>query len=245
MRRQHLVIMVKAPQAGRVKTRLASKIGTAEAVRCYRVLLERTVRLLARDNRWLTWLAVTPDGAAGQIAAWGRGIAALAVRPQGQGGLGVRMQRLMNGLPPGPVVVVGSDIPGIAPGDIAAAFGALGAGDAVFGPAEDGGYWLVGQRRTPGTLQMFDGVRWSSPHTLADTLGNLRTRKVAHLRTIADVDSEADYLRWRKGNQMCLPPLSWPGMTGHPPASDPGSGLRPVRDDTGGARDVSSRPSER
>jgi hypothetical protein len=109
------------------------------------------------------------------------------------------MQRLMDRLPPGPVVIVGSDVPGIAPGDIAAAFRALGAVDAVFGPAEDGGYWLVGQRRTPGTLQMFDGVRWSSPHTLADTLGNLQGRKVAHLRTIADVDREADYLRWRRG----------------------------------------------
>jgi glycosyltransferase A (GT-A) superfamily protein (DUF2064 family) len=108
------------------------------------------------------------------------------------------MQRLMDRLPPGPVVIVGSDVPGIAPGDIAAAFRALGAGDAVLGPAEDGGYWLVGQRRRPG-MQMFDAVRWSSPHTLADTLANLRTRKVAHLRTIADVDSEADYLRWRRG----------------------------------------------
>ena len=198
MRRQHLVIMVKAPHAGRVTTRLAARIGTAEAVRCYRALLERTVRRLARDRRWLTWLAVTPDAAAGRLAGCGRGVATLAVRPQGRGGLGARMQRLMDRLPPGPVVIVGSDVPGIAPDDIAAAFRALGAGDAVFGPAADGGYWLVGQRRAPATLQMFERVRWSSPHTLADTLANLEGRRIAHLRTIADVDSEADYLRWRR-----------------------------------------------
>jgi uncharacterized protein len=201
MRRQHLVIMVKAPQAGRVKTRLAAATGTVEAVRSYRVLLERTVRRLAPDRRWVTWLAVTPDGAAQRMAAWGRAIAPIGVTPQGPGRLGARMQRLMERLPPGPVVIIGSDIPGIARRDIAAAFRALGGGDAVFGPAEDGGYWLVGQRRTPRVFALFDGVRWSSPHTLADTLGNLEGRKVSFVRTVADIDSEADYLLWRRGRQ--------------------------------------------
>jgi uncharacterized protein len=200
MRRQHLVVMVKAPQAGRVKTRLAAAIGPVEAVRSYRVLLERTVRQLAPDGRWATWLAVTPDSATRRLAAWGQSIAPVAVRPQGPGRLGERMQRLMDELPPGPVVIIGSDVPGIGRRDIAAAFRALGAGDAVFGPADDGGYWLVGQRRTPKTLQLFDGVRWSSVHTLADTLANLGGCEVSRLRTISDVDSEADYLRWRRGN---------------------------------------------
>ena len=200
MRRQHLVIMAKAPRAGLVKTRLAASIGTVEAVRCYRVLLEATVRRLAFDRRWITWLAVTPDGAVGQFTAWAHGIGPVAISRQGPGGLGTRMQRLMDGLPPGPVVIVGSDIPGLARRDIAAAFRALGAGDAVFGPAEDGGYWLVGQRRTPRILRLFDGVRWSSKHALADTLRNLQGCKVAHLRIIADVDDEAAYLRWRRGN---------------------------------------------
>ena len=200
MRRRHLVIMVKAPQAGRVKTRLAAAIGTVEALRCYRVLLAGTVRRLASDGRWVTWLAVTPDRAARQTAAWARGIGPVAVVPQGPGGLGERMQRLMDQLPPGPVVIVGSDIPGVGRRDIAAAFRALGADDAVFGPAEDGGYWLVGQRRTPRTLRLFDAVRWSSEHTLSDTLRNVEGLKVAHLRTIADVDDEAAYLLWRRGN---------------------------------------------
>ena len=199
MRRQHLVIMVKAPQAGRVKTRLAATIGAVEALRGYRVLLEGTVRRLGSDRRWITWLAVTPDGAAPRLAAWARDIAPVGVSPQGQGGLGERMQRLMDGLPPGPVVIVGSDIPAIGRRDVAAAFRALGGGDAVFGPAVDGGYWLVGQRRTPRTLRLFDRVRWSSEHTLADTLANLKGHSVSHLRTMSDVDGEADYLRWRRG----------------------------------------------
>lgn len=199
MRRQHLVIMVKAPQAGRVKTRLAAAVGTVEALRCYRVVLGQTVRRLALDRRWLTTLAVTPDQAAGAIAAWASAIASVAVRPQGPGGLGQRMQRVMDQMPPGPVVIIGSDIPSLSRGDIAAAFRALAGSDAVFGPAEDGGYWLVGQRRKPRVLRLFDGVRWSSKHTLDDTLANVTARKAAHLRRIADIDGEADYLRWRRG----------------------------------------------
>ena len=193
MRRQHLVIMVKAPHAGRVKTRLAAAIGAIEAVRCYRVMLARTVRRLA-DGRWNTWLAVTPDGAARRMAARGT-----AVVPQGPGGLGERMQRLMDGMPPGPVVIVGSDIPGIGRGDVAAAFRALGGHDAVLGPADDGGYWLVGQRRVPRVLRLFEGVRWSSAETLGDTIANLAENKVSLLRTMGDLDEEADYLRWRRG----------------------------------------------
>jgi uncharacterized protein len=192
---QHLVIMVKAPQAGRVKTRLAAAIGAVEALRCYRAMLDRTVRRLA-DGRWATWLAVTPDGTAPRMAVRGRGI---AVVPQGPGGLGERMQRVMDVLPPGPVVIVGSDIPGIGRGDVAAAFRALGGHDAVLGPADDGGYWLVGQRRIPRTLRLFEGVRWSSEETLGDTIANLEGRKVSLLRTMGDLDGEADYLRWRRG----------------------------------------------
>ena len=201
MRRQHLVIMVKAPQAGRVKTRLAAAIGSVEALRCYRVLLAHTVRRLAPDRRWLTTLAVTPDCAVGAIAAWASAIAPVAVRPQGPGGLGQRMQRLMDLMPPGPVVIVGSDISSVSRVDIAAAFRALGGSDAVIGPAEDGGYWLVGQRRLPQVPRLFDAVRWSSADTLADTLANLKGRKIVHLRKIADIDDEADYLRWRRGRQ--------------------------------------------
>jgi uncharacterized protein len=193
VRRQHLVIMVKAPQAGRVKTRLAAAIGAVEAVRCYRAMLARTVRRLA-DGRWAMWLAVTPDGAAARMAVRG-----IAVVPQGPGGLGERMQRVMDGLPPGPVVIVGSDIPGIGRGDVAAAFRALGGNDAVLGPADDGGYWLVGQRRVPRKLRLFEGVRWSSAETLGDTIANLEGRRVALLRTMGDLDGEADYLRWRGG----------------------------------------------
>ncbi|MGH6660397.1 MAG: DUF2064 domain-containing protein, partial [Rhodospirillales bacterium] len=75
---------------------------------------------------------------------------------------------------------------------------ALGRADAVFGPAADGGYWLVGLRRRPRRLRLFEGVRWSSEHALADTLANLGGRPHVLLETLEDVDDGAAYQRWRR-----------------------------------------------
>ncbi len=201
MRRNHLVIMAKRPEAGRVKTRLARQVGTAEALRVYRTVLGRTLRELSGDGRWQTWIAVAPDVAV-YDAVWPDGVHLIA---QGSGNLGARMQRMFNVLPGGPVAIIGSDVPGVARRDIAAAFGKLGGHDAVFGPAPDGGYWLVGARRAPRVPDMFVGVRWSSEHSLADTMANLKGKRLAMVREIADLDEAGDYLRWRKGNGLKPP----------------------------------------
>jgi glycosyltransferase A (GT-A) superfamily protein (DUF2064 family) len=109
------------------------------------------------------------------------------------------MARVFRTLPPGPAAIIGSDIPAITPVHLDAAFRALGEADAVFGPATDGGYWLVGlaprARRRRG---LFAGVRWSSEHALGDTLESLpRGMGVAFLETLEDVDDAASYARWR------------------------------------------------
>ena len=109
-------------------------------------------------------------------------------------------------LPPGPAIIVGSDIPAIKPSDIARAFRLLGNVDAVFGRARDGGYWLVGLRRSPRLLAPFANVRWSGPHALADTLRNLQGQRVAFAATLSDVDSEEDYRRLRENWQRLIPP---------------------------------------
>ncbi|GJD48067.1 Phosphoenolpyruvate guanylyltransferase [Methylobacterium crusticola] len=192
--RPTLVVMVRAPVAGRVKTRLARTIGPVEAVRFARSVTAGLLRRVGRDPRWRTILAVAPDRAA-EAGFWPRWVAR---RPQGGGDLGARMQRLVADGPPGPVVIVGSDIPGIRAADIAAAFRVLGRREAAFGPAEDGGYWLVGARRRPRRPDFFRDVRWSSPHALADTLRNLAA-PAGFVRSRADVDDEAGWRRWRRG----------------------------------------------
>jgi glycosyltransferase A (GT-A) superfamily protein (DUF2064 family) len=170
----HLVIFVKAPRLGAVKTRLARAVGRAEARRFYGTLARRLIRRLESDRRWRCWLAVSPD----RFATRGRPLRAL---------------------PPGPVVIVGSDIPDLERGHVARAFGALGSCDAVFGPAADGGFWLIGLRRRPALVIPFRGVEWSSARALEQTRANLPRRwRVATLETLEDIDDGAAYARWRR-----------------------------------------------
>lgn len=198
--------MVKPPLAGRAKTRLAREVGAVEAAAFYRHTSRAVIRRLASDPRWQTVLAVTPDVDIG-ARFWPGSIARVA---QGGGGLGVRMQRPMNHLPPGPVVLIGTDIPAVRPSNIAEAFRLLGENDVVFGPATDGGFWLVGQRRTPRAVDAFRGVRWSAAETLSDTLRNLESHRVGMAATLSDVDDAADLVSVRSwsgrvvASDLCL-----------------------------------------
>lgn len=180
--------MLKVPVAGRVKTRLARGIGVVAATAFYR---HATGALLARIHRpraWTTILAVTPDPERGS-SALPRHLARL---PQGGGDLGARLQRIMDVLPPGPVIVIGSDVPSIGAGHIAEAFRLLAGHDAVIGPSSDGGYWLVGLRRRPRRLRAFDRVRWSTAHALTDTQRNLAGADVRLIATLDDIDEAVD-----------------------------------------------------
>jgi glycosyltransferase A (GT-A) superfamily protein (DUF2064 family) len=142
---------------------------------------------------------VTPDRFVLEGCFWPPEIPRLS---QGPGDLGTRMARPFAALPPGPVVIVGSDIPDLRRAHVARAFAALDCHDLVFGPAADGGYWLVGARRRPLPPRLFANVRWSSPHALADTLANLEHGfSVALLDTLTDVDTGADLARSRRGQE--------------------------------------------
>ncbi len=198
---KHLVVFAKAPRMGDVKTRLAADIGPVAATAFYRHNLQSIFRSLGQDNRWRCWLAITPDREVSQDGVWGRGMWPSRV-PQGAGDLGARMGRVMKILPPGPAIIIGSDIPGIKAGNIASAFALLGRNDAVFGPSADGGYWLVGLKRSPCIPTIFSNVRWSGKHALADTMANLGAgKKVAMVESMDDIDNGTDYRRcsFRRG----------------------------------------------
>jgi rSAM/selenodomain-associated transferase 1 len=197
--------MAKSPRAGRAKRRLARETGTTGATQFARTCLGHTLSRLARDRRWQTVLAVAPDSDA-RATVWSRAAGRIKRLPQGRGDLGERMQRLFRRLPPGPVLIVGGDIPGLTAGEIAKAFRLLGNADAVLGPAMDGGYWLVGLRRSPKLLAPFAGVRWSSPHALADTVANLDGKRIDFAAVLGDVDTAEDYRRLRAAWQRLLPP---------------------------------------
>lgn len=190
--RPRLVIFLKEPRPGRVKTRLGRDIGMAAAARWHRRAALSLIRRV-ESPKWETWLAVSPDREGLESRVWP---AHLPRWPQGRGDLGRRMGGAFRRFPPGPVAIIGADIPDIGRGDIAAAFAALGRHDAVFGPAEDGGYWLVGlsrRRRIPAGL--FRGVRWSTRHALADSVETLPGESIARLRVLGDVDDAGDLAR--------------------------------------------------
>jgi rSAM/selenodomain-associated transferase 1 len=197
----HLVISARAPRIAAVKTRLAREEGDLGALQFYRRTCAAVFRRLAPDARWRAWIAVTPDEAANQPGLWPPAYTTFA---QGPGDLGRRLAHILASLPPGPVVIVGSDIPDIASGHIAKAFRKLGANDFVFGPAEDGGYWLIGcRRRTAPSFAavrvLFSGVRWSTEHALADTLANIpRDCSVPLLEPLRDIDTAANLAAWKK-----------------------------------------------
>ncbi|MEM1307462.1 MAG: DUF2064 domain-containing protein [Pseudomonadota bacterium] len=199
-----LVVMVKVPMIGRVKTRLARDIGGVRATSFYRAAARALLTRLSGDRRWRTVLAVAPD-----TALMTRAFAAGPKRMrQGDGDLGRRLNHAMRQPTPGAVVVIGTDIPAIRARDVAAALSAARRAGAVFGPAPDGGYWLVGLRQTPRAHDPFRGVRWSTEHALADTETNLARARglvsrlgpsggavAARLRVLDDVDDGETYAR--------------------------------------------------
>ena len=203
---RHLVIFARAPQFGRVKRRLARDIGTAEATRFYRAALARQIGALSRDPRWTVWLFVTPDTEI-RHTAWRHAVPPQRVLPQGQGDLGQRMLIPFRTLPPGPVVLVGSDIPAMRPAHIARAFRLLGRHELVFGPASDGGFWLIGARRTrPMPRGLFADVRWSTAHALADTRANVPLPvSIGEADTLDDIDTADDLRRFLLGTKRPAP----------------------------------------
>src|SRR4051812_2492383 len=186
MIRRYLVLFARAPRLGAGKRRLARDIGAVAALRFERLMLARLLRQLGRDDRWGLRIAVTPDRARHRKRLWSRRV---PITRQGDGDLGERMRRALAACPPGPALLIGTDIPALAPAHITEAFRLLGKHDLVFGPAADGGFWLVGARRSPRLPPLFGKVRWSGPHALEDALANLpRNVSVGFAARLDDVD---------------------------------------------------------
>ncbi len=184
-----LIVTLKEPRPGRVKTRLGRDIGMRDAAWWFRHRALTLLRTL-RDPRWRMVLAVTPDASGLVSRVWPGDLMRV---PQGRGDLGQRMRHLLAGAPKGPVCLIGADIPGLERTHVRRAFALLGRHDAVFGPATDGGYWLVGLKRVravpPG---LFGDVRWSGPNALSDSIATLAGMRVALADRLSDVDTVAD-----------------------------------------------------
>ncbi len=191
-----LVMMARRPEVGRVKTRLCPPLTPEQAVMLYTAFLHDLVELLRRIPAVHPLIAYTPDTASDYFAALAPDIAR---RPQRGIDLSARLATITTdlfdeGAPA--IVIIGSDSPTLPRAYIEEAFAALTNGaDLVLGPADDGGYYLVGLRRPIPTL--FTNVVMSTPTVLHDTLViaaqlGLRTTLLAPWY---DVDTFADLER--------------------------------------------------
>lgn len=196
---QHLLIFARHPELGKVKTRLAADIGEEAALAIYQELVEHTRGVAdAVPVHKTVWLAATPNSAA--LAAvpdpWNG--YEQAIQPAGD--LGMKMEAAFAAAFAAgatAAVIIGTDCPGLTAGLLSEAYAVLEQADIVIGPAEDGGYYLLGMKSLYSEL--FVGKSWSTASVLADTLRdaaelNLTVEQLASLR---DVDDVADLRAWR------------------------------------------------
>lgn len=188
--RPDLYIFAKRPGMGAAKTRLARDIGPTHAQRLYRAMMSGVIRNVT-DPRWNTTLYVTPPQSINTVPAW----QGLPQKPQPGGSLSPRLAHVFSG-EKRPVIVIGTDCPQVQATDIADAIKALRSAPFVFGPASDGGFWLMGAM-APLRPDVFDHVRWSSEYTLADLQARLNG-SVKQLRTLTDVDDAQGLRVWKQ-----------------------------------------------
>ena len=190
-----LVVFAKIPRPGRVKTRLATDIGAAEAASLYRVL-GRQVLDGVRGGDYRIVAYIDPANQLAQAREW-LGEAGIDFRPQQGAGLGERLAHAFRQELRGTrhVCAIGTDAPGVDRHVVARAFAELAANELVLGPAMDGGYYLIGMSGHRPTL--FRGVPWSTKEVLATTLARARDLKLrtSMLPPLADIDTFDDLKR--------------------------------------------------
>ena len=191
-----LILFAKAPRPGFVKTRLAAELGADTSCAAYRALLA-SLRINLQSLPSVT-VQFTPSGARSELEPllpphW-------RFACQAEGDLGIRLWSAFRQAFQREItrpVIIGSDCPYATAEDIHAAWSALEKSDTVFGPATDGGYWLIGVKKAP--LELFTGIDWGTSRVLDQTLSRCRELglSTALLRTLDDIDTLADWRLFR------------------------------------------------
>jgi hypothetical protein len=179
-----LLVFARAPEPGRIKTRLAAVIGDVEAAALHAAFVLDVLERHAAPRRRLI-LCTTGDPL---HPFWDTVPAHLEQRDQGEGDLGARLDRAFTPhLEVGArVVVLGTDSPALAPSKVDAAFAALATVDAVLGPADDGGYYLLGLGRPCPAV--FQDIPWGTDRVCADTRARLAASSVRWTELPVDYD---------------------------------------------------------
>ena len=183
------LIFLKAPESGKVKTRLAAKIGSEQAMHVYRALVEK--QLVAIRDDCSVEVHFTPHTAESVMHAWLGN--QFNYYPQSEGDL---TERLSHGVAEafkrtqGPVICIGGDCPDLGGAHIQAAAERLAGGDdLVFGPTEDGGYYLIAMGAAHTGI--FEAIPWSRDDTLKVSMEKASSLglQVSLLETLYDIDT--------------------------------------------------------
>ena len=196
LRRVHVAILAKAPIAGLAKTRLIPALGPSGAARLQRRLTRTAVQTALDADLGPVTLWCTPDPRHRFFRALQKTTHVRCLL-QSDGDLGDRMHAAFRlHCPAGPLLLIGTDCPALRPSHLRRAARALAQGDeAVFHPAEDGGYVLVGLRQPQATL--FTDMIWSTAQVMSDTRARARSLglRLREFETLWDVDVPEDLLR--------------------------------------------------
>lgn len=191
-----VAVLAKAPLAGLAKTRLVPALGAAGAARLQRWLTLATLRTAGEAGLGPITLWCAPDAGHRFFRALRRRCR-LTCRVQPEGDIGARMHAaFMHHAGRSPLLLLGTDCPALRAAHLRQAAQVLHDGaDAVFVPAEDGGYVLVGLRRPQPAL--FVGIDWSTPRVMVQTRERARAASLrwVELDTLWDVDVPADLAR--------------------------------------------------
>lgn len=189
-----IAIFTRTPAPGTAKTRLIPALGPEGAAQLHAALTEHAIARALEANVGPVELWCAPDAAHPFFAQCAREHG-VALRAQPAGDLGAKMLAAFEAAR-GPLLLMGSDCPAITAADLRDCADALGQGvDAVFLPAEDGGYGLVGAMRP--IPKIFAGVEWGGPRVMAQTREKLEGMKLnwREPRVVWDIDLPEDYTR--------------------------------------------------
>jgi len=196
-----LLVFLKYPEPGKVKTRLAGELGADVAASLYREWIGTVLRNVQPVRSSVQVIGYFDGESADRFSEWNRYVDEWQEQPGGDLG-----SRLTEGFEwahrrGGPVVAIGTDCLDLTAGHVESTLSLLRESDVVFGPTTDGGYYLVGTRNHIPAL--FDGVRWSSPHTLSDHLERCRALRLRSclIEQLTDIDTAADWRAYQARSQ--------------------------------------------
>ncbi len=206
--RKRVLLFVRAPQRGHVKTRLAKQLGADKTLALYRCFVEDIIATL-KTGSYQTSVFYTPADQGAVVQAWlGKDA---SCQPQTGLDLGQRMQKAFANTYCGPVeqaILIGSDFPDLDIGIIHEAFSALQKSDVVIGPARDGGYYLIGFQKDAFKENVFRDVDWGTSRVFQQTLGQIQQANLNcyTLPAWQDVDTYKDLMDFFTRNAADTPP---------------------------------------